>query len=111
MNVAGAGVLASSDVPDAAIALIDWLLCAEAQAAIATGTFEYPLVAGVAADPRLPAIDTIGFGMGPRLGEVDGPVDLAFQPSLETWKGRTRVSLKIRDFRTADSAELSATGS
>jgi len=61
--------------------------------------------------PQAPAIDTIGFGMGPRLGEVDGPVDLAFQPSLETWKGRTRVSLKIRDFRTADSAELSATGS
>jgi single-stranded-DNA-specific exonuclease len=61
--------------------------------------------------PQSPAIDTIGFGMGPRLGQVDGPVDLAFQPSLETWKGRTRVSLKIRDFRAADSAVLSATGS
>ena len=61
--------------------------------------------------PQAPAIDTIGFGMGPRLGEVDGPVDLAFQPSLETWKGRTRVSLKIRDFRAADAAVLSATGS
>jgi single-stranded-DNA-specific exonuclease len=61
--------------------------------------------------PQAPAIDTIGFGMGARLGEVDGPVDLAFQPSLETWKGRTRVSLKIRDFRAADAAVLSATGS
>ncbi|HZJ56478.1 MAG TPA: single-stranded-DNA-specific exonuclease RecJ [Myxococcaceae bacterium] len=61
--------------------------------------------------PDAPSLDTIGWGLGPRLGEVDGPVDLAFQPSLDTWNGRTRVSLKIRDLRAADTAVLSATGS
>jgi len=61
--------------------------------------------------PGAPAIDTIGFGLGPRIAEVDGPVDLAFQPSIDTWNGRTRVSLKIRDFRAAEAAALSATGS
>ena len=61
--------------------------------------------------PDTPAIDSIGFGLGPRLAEVDGPVDLAYQPSLDTWNGRTRVSLKIRDFRAAESAVLSPTGS
>jgi len=61
--------------------------------------------------PSAPALDTIGFGMGPRLPEVDGPVDLAFQPSVETWNGRTRVSLKLRDLRAAEAAVLSPTGS
>jgi single-stranded-DNA-specific exonuclease len=61
--------------------------------------------------PDSPAIDTIGFGLGPRLGEVDGPVDLAFQPSIDTWKGRIRVSLKIRDFRPSEVTALSRTGS
>ena len=61
--------------------------------------------------PSAPALDTIGFGMGPRLPEVDGPLDLAFQPSVETWNGRTRVSLKIRDLRAAEAAVLSPTGS
>jgi len=60
VNVAGAGALASSDTPEASAALIGWLLGPEAQAYVATGTFEYPLVAGVAADPRLPALDAIG---------------------------------------------------
>ncbi|HET6983482.1 MAG TPA: single-stranded-DNA-specific exonuclease RecJ [Myxococcaceae bacterium] len=61
--------------------------------------------------PEAPALDTIGWGLGPRLAEVDGPVDLAFQPSIDTWNGRTRVSLKIRDFRAAEAAVLSRTGS
>jgi single-stranded-DNA-specific exonuclease len=61
--------------------------------------------------PDAPAIDSIGFGLGPRLAEVDGPVDLAYQPSLDTWNGRTRISLRIRDFRAAEAATLSATGS
>jgi single-stranded-DNA-specific exonuclease len=61
--------------------------------------------------PSAPALDTIGFGMGPRMAEVDGPVDLAFQPSVETWNGRRRVSLKIRDLRASEAALLSPTGS
>ena len=58
-----------------------------------------------------PALDTIGWGLGPRLTEVDGPVDLAFRPSLDTWNGRTRVSLTLRDFRRAEVVALPATGS
>lgn len=61
--------------------------------------------------PSAPALDTIGFGMGPRLGEVDGPLDLAFQPSVETWNGRRRVSLKLRDLRATEAAMLPRTGS
>lgn len=60
VNVAGTGVLTASDAPEAATALIDWLLGADAQAFVASETFEYPLVADVPADPRLPAIETIG---------------------------------------------------
>ena len=61
--------------------------------------------------PDAPSIDAIGFGLGPRIAELDGPIDLAFQPSIDTWNGRTRVSLKIRDFRAAEGAVLSRTGS
>jgi single-stranded-DNA-specific exonuclease len=61
--------------------------------------------------PDAPALDAIGFGMGPRLQELEGPVDLAFQPSVETWNGRTRVSLKLRDLRASEAALLSPTGS
>jgi hypothetical protein len=38
-------------------------------------------------------------------------VDLAFQPSVETWNGRTRVSLKLRDLRASEATALSPTGS
>ena len=48
--------------------------------------------------------------MGPRLAELEGRVDLAFQPSVETWKGRTRVSLKLRDLRATEVGVLSPTG-
>jgi iron(III) transport system substrate-binding protein len=60
VNVAGAGVLASSDTPEAATALIDSLLAEPAQTYFATETFEYPLAAGVAPDPRLTPIAEIG---------------------------------------------------
>lgn len=60
VNVAGAGALASSDTPDAAAAFVEWLLGPEAQAYVATGTFEFPLAGDVAADPRLPELSSIG---------------------------------------------------
>ena len=78
VNVAGAGVLASSDTPDASGALIDWLLGPEAQSYVATGTYEYPLISGVTADPRLPALDAIGsplVDLG-RLADLQGTVAL-----------------------------------
>ncbi|MDJ0961206.1 MAG: iron ABC transporter substrate-binding protein [Acidimicrobiia bacterium] len=56
---AGAGILASSDKSDAASRFIDFLLSADAQAYFATETYEYPLAAGVDADPSLPPLDTI----------------------------------------------------
>jgi iron(III) transport system substrate-binding protein len=60
VNVAGAGALAASDTPEAAAALVDWLLSPEAETYVATQTFEYPMVGTVAPDPRLPALDEIG---------------------------------------------------
>jgi len=59
MNVAGVGLLESSDQPQAATAFIEYLLGEEAQRYFAESTYEFPLIEGVSADPRLPAIDDI----------------------------------------------------
>lgn len=48
--------------------------------------------------------DGIGFRMGslPDLGlSTDTPLDLAFVPQLETWKGLDRIQLRIRDLRAS----------
>lgn len=48
--------------------------------------------------------DGIGFRMGsfPELGlSTDKPVDLAFVPQLETWRGLDRIQLRIRDLRAS----------
>lgn len=47
VNVAGLGILASSDQPTEAAAFVDFLLSPEAQAYFAEATSEYPLVEGV----------------------------------------------------------------
>jgi iron(III) transport system substrate-binding protein len=60
VNVAGVGRLASSDQPEAATALVEYLLSPDAQAYFAESTYEYPLIEGIAADPRLPAIADLG---------------------------------------------------
>ncbi len=73
VNVAGVGQLASADQPDSALALIDYLLGDEAQRYFAAATYEYPLVGGVPADPRLPAI-----------GEIEAPdIDLSELADLQ----------------------------
>lgn len=59
VNVAGVGRLASSDQPEAATALVEFLVSPEAQAYFSESTYEYPLIEGVAADPRLPALTAI----------------------------------------------------
>jgi iron(III) transport system substrate-binding protein len=59
VNVAGAGILSSAPNPAAAQAFLDFLLTRESQTYFADETFEYPLVDGVAADPRLPALSEI----------------------------------------------------
>lgn len=53
VNVAGAGVLASSDDQATARRLIDFLLGADAQRYFAEQTYEYPMIDGVEIDERL----------------------------------------------------------
>ncbi len=53
VNVAGAGILTTSKNPAAAQAFVDFLLTEASQRYFADETYEYPLVAGIAADPRL----------------------------------------------------------
>lgn len=59
VNVAGVGVLDGANHPAAANAFVRFLLDPESQAYFSRETFEYPLVGGMAADPRLPALDQI----------------------------------------------------
>jgi iron(III) transport system substrate-binding protein len=59
INVAGVGILRTASNPKAAEAFVDFLLGEEAQRYLAEETFEYPLSAGVEADPELPPLDEI----------------------------------------------------
>ncbi|HVE91501.1 MAG TPA: iron ABC transporter substrate-binding protein [Actinomycetota bacterium] len=59
VNVAGAGVLKTSKRRDDAVKLLEFLLSDDGQGYFATKTFEYPLVASVKPDAKLPAIDSI----------------------------------------------------
>lgn len=78
VNVAGVGTLASSDDPDAAAAFAAWLLRPEIQAWFVGAESEYPLVAGIPADPRLPAIETIRSPLDDlgRLADLAGTIAL-----------------------------------
>jgi iron(III) transport system substrate-binding protein len=59
VNVAGAGILGSSGNKEDAQALIKYLLSTAGQEYFANETYEYPLVAGVAVDERLPALEDL----------------------------------------------------
>lgn len=59
VNVAGAGILASSDQPEQARVLIDYLTSPKAQEYFAEQTWEYPLVDGIAAAPGLPSLESL----------------------------------------------------
>jgi iron(III) transport system substrate-binding protein len=73
VNVAGVGVLETSDQPSAARELVAFLLSAEAQRYFAEETREYPLATGETPAEELPAID-----------ELETPeVDLADLADLE----------------------------
>lgn len=73
VNVAGVGVLRSSDDEEAAGRLVDFLLSATAQTYFRNRTFEYPLSAGLEAPDGLPP-----------LASVAGPqIDLSELDSLE----------------------------
>jgi iron(III) transport system substrate-binding protein len=73
VNVAGVGILETSDHQDRAAQLVDFLLSEEAQTYFADETNEYPLVTGVAARDELPP-----------LAEIDTPdIDLGDLDDLE----------------------------
>ena len=59
VNVAGVGVLASSDNQDAARQLVEYLLSEESQRYFADEVYEYPVRTGVAANAAIPAFDTL----------------------------------------------------
>jgi iron(III) transport system substrate-binding protein len=59
VNVAGGAILNTSEHPDVAAQFIAFLLGEEAQHYFAEETFEYPLIEGIAIDPRLPALADI----------------------------------------------------
>lgn len=60
VNVSGAGVLKGTKKAEAARKLIAFLLDTQAQQHFSKETYEYPLVAGVAADAALPALSKVG---------------------------------------------------
>lgn len=59
INVAGVGILASSEHPEQAQELVDFLLSAEAQEYFRDETGEYPIAAGIEPVSVLPALDSI----------------------------------------------------
>lgn len=59
VNVAGAGILTSSDNVDGASCFVSYLVSDEAQTYFSTKSFEYPLVAGIAATEGLPDFDSL----------------------------------------------------
>lgn len=73
VNVAGAGILASSDNPEGAQTALEYLLSAEAQEYFTQETWEYPLIPGV----------EVGEGM-PELADLEQPdIDLSDLRSLD----------------------------
>ena len=59
VNVAGVGVLASSDNQDMALQLVEFLLSEESQRYFADETYAYPVRTGVAGNAAIPAFDTL----------------------------------------------------
>jgi iron(III) transport system substrate-binding protein len=73
VNVAGVGLLQSSDKQEEALRLVEFMLSEQAQHYFAEETFEYPLVAGVSPDDRIRP-----------LAEIDPPnIDLSDLDDLQ----------------------------
>jgi len=78
VNIAGAGVLATTDETEGAEALMAFLLSPTAQEYFAAKTFEIPVVAGVEPNAELPSIDSLTlpeFDLN-QLLDLQGTVDL-----------------------------------
>jgi iron(III) transport system substrate-binding protein len=83
VNVAGVGILASSDKQSDAQKLVDYLLSEAGQTYFAESTFEYPLVAGVAIADALRPLDEVA-GPDISLGQL---ADVAATQELLTKVG------------------------
>jgi iron(III) transport system substrate-binding protein len=59
VNVAGMGLLRTAKNPDAALALVRFLLSEKGQSYFATKTFEYPLAAGVKPAAEVPSLESL----------------------------------------------------
>ena len=59
INVAGAGVLASSEHSPQALELVSYMLGRDAQSYFSESSKEYPLLDGVEADPSVPPLSDI----------------------------------------------------
>ena len=59
INIAGAAILQSSDQPELALKLVEYMLSDSAQTYFASQTYEYPLVASVDPSVDLPSLDEI----------------------------------------------------
>ena len=78
MNIAGAGVLTTSDHPTAAQDLLRYLLSEPAQAYFADANYELPVVAGVPTQQGLPELGSLtlpAFDLNLLL-DLQGTVDL-----------------------------------
>ncbi len=80
---AGAGILASSDAPDAAARFVEYLLSADAQRYFAEETFEYPLRSGVPAAAGLPSLDAVA-GQEVDLSDLATTLDRATELVAQT---------------------------
>jgi iron(III) transport system substrate-binding protein len=59
INVAGAGILATSDQPEEAQQFVAFLLSPVAQQYFTSQTYEYPVIDGIILNPLLTPLDTI----------------------------------------------------
>jgi iron(III) transport system substrate-binding protein len=61
VSISGGGVLKASDNPDVAQQFLAYITGPEGQAVLRDEAFEYPVGSGVAANPILPPLSTIGY--------------------------------------------------
>jgi iron(III) transport system substrate-binding protein len=82
---AGAGVLATSQNPEAALEFVRFLLSEEAQRYFSEETFEYPLVSGVPPSTTLPPLEDIptpDLNLSDLAGIIDRATDLVAEAGL-----------------------------
>lgn len=59
INIAGVGIMSTSDQQDVALQLVEYMLAEEAQEYFATETYEYPMIEAVEPSVELPALADI----------------------------------------------------